>query len=242
MALNLLLETYADVTSLKTIESADIFESRRITVVLLPHSVVLINVRTIDLVSAKLASFIGATQEYSQELKYSIHLFFDSLGWDWSNPAYIRLPQKKGNESGWLRLCSWEQVIIWYFTMTEFCWGSELVRSSCGSVTNFELSEECQRHLWNLQKLHLIDSPEITHHKRVTNLHWRCFLVAFAGSSLAAIAENAVSTANIDYISWPQQPLKLFSVKGKGIVVVCADSTVWHIALSNGVVPAATFT
>lgn len=80
MALNLLLETYAEVTSLKTIESADIFESRRITVVLLPHSVVLINVRTIDLVSAKLASFIGATQEYSQELKYSIHLFFDSLG------------------------------------------------------------------------------------------------------------------------------------------------------------------
>ena len=80
MALNLLLETYADVTSLKTIESADIFESRRITVVLLPHSVVLINVRTIDLMSAKLASFIGATQEYSQELKYSIHLFFDSLG------------------------------------------------------------------------------------------------------------------------------------------------------------------
>ena len=87
----------------------------------------------------------------------------------------------------------------------------------------------------------LPDFLHIAYHQKISYLHLRCFLVAFAGSSLAAVAENAVNTANIDHVHWPQQPLRLFSIRNKGVVVVCADSTVWHITLNNGVVPPVTF-
>ena len=44
MALQLLLETHTDVTSIKSIDSIDLYQGQRVTIVLLPYTVILINV------------------------------------------------------------------------------------------------------------------------------------------------------------------------------------------------------
>jgi hypothetical protein len=62
--------------------------------------------------------------------------------------------------------------------------------------------------------------------------------VAFSNSSLAFIKEGAASTAGLDYIEWPHQPFKLLPLGSSGTAVVCADSTVWHIAFEDDRIPA----
>lgn len=92
MALQLLLETYAEVTSLKTIESAYIFEGKRITIVLLPHSVVLINVRKQNdqkTLLTEIMKLFGELQQSSEELQYSNQYFFVTSGRYWANSAKV---------------------------------------------------------------------------------------------------------------------------------------------------------
>lgn len=60
--------------------------------------------------------------------------------------------------------------------------------------------------------------------------------MAFSGSTLAVVGETG-STGDVKYEQWPQQPSKLLAVKNKGVVIVCIDSTVWHITLEGGLVP-----
>ena len=78
-------------------------------------------------------------------------------------------------------------------------------------------------------------------------------MVAFANSRLAVIPESSTGTSAIEYTNlWPSQPVKLLeltlqdgnvnknnnSPRG-AVVVVCEDSTVWHVTLINGQLPAA---
>ena len=52
-----------------------------------------------------------------------------------------------------------------------------------------------------------------------------------------------MSTASVEYMVWPQQPLKLLALNnGGGVLIVCIDSTVWHLTLSNDKIVQPTFT
>lgn len=67
MSLQLLLETHEAVTSLKSIESANLFGGQRSTIVILPHSVVLINVSHLD------SQLFDYSLYYSLTMCYTVH-------------------------------------------------------------------------------------------------------------------------------------------------------------------------
>lgn len=68
------------------------------------------------------------------------------------------------------------------------------------------------------------------------SIHFLCrnFLVAFSNSTVALISEHTVSTAEIEYVAWPQQPQFLMPLDSGAIVAACTDGTVWHGSLVDG--------
>lgn len=73
--------------------------------------------------------------------------------------------------------------------------------------------------------------------------HFRCFVVAFSNSTLTVVLQELMSTASVEYVVWPQQPLKLLALNnGGGVLIVCIDSTVWHLTLSDDKIVQPTFT
>ena len=59
-------------------------------------------------------------------------------------------------------------------------------------------------------------------------------MVAFSNATLTVVHQELTSTVSVEYIVWPQQPLQLLALNSKGgVLVVCIDSTVWHLTLSD---------
>ena len=58
--------------------------------------------------------------------------------------------------------------------------------------------------------------------------------MAFSNATVTEVRQELMSTATVEYVVWPQQPLKLLALNnGGGVLVVCIDSTVWHLTLSD---------
>jgi cellobiose-specific phosphotransferase system component IIC len=72
---------------------------------------------------------------------------------------------------------------------------------------------------------------------------FRCFVVAFSNATLTVVPQKLMSSLNAEYTTWPQQPLKLLTHNSRGgLLVVCIDSTVWHLTLSDDKIVKPTFT
>mmetsp|Transcript_18097 Transcript_18097/g.17416 ORF Transcript_18097/g.17416 Transcript_18097/m.17416 type:complete len:603 (+) Transcript_18097:88-1896(+) len=89
------------------------------------------------------------------------------------------------------------------------------------------------------------DFPKKKTHKIIDCIYIeesRSLFIAFAGSSLATLPIDSPDTKSVEYISWPEQPINLFIVEKRGVMVVCEGSTVWHVTLQGGMIPPAAVT